>query len=123
MESDSEGLASSDSSMMSDQSLDHSLSDHSGFKHKFHHPLESRYSGTVGGSENADGDTQGSVSEGTSGDGISVSTQSIEIVPYEDFYENANVGGEMITVNHQTTTGQGGVTWQGDGDNEIIFGT
>ena len=38
-------------------SLDHDLSDHSGFKHKghFHHPLESRYSGT--NSENLDGDT------------------------------------------------------------------
>ena len=39
------------------ESLDHDLSDHSGFKHKghFHHPIESRYSNT--NSENFDGDT------------------------------------------------------------------
>ena len=66
-------------------SYDH-LSDHSGFQHKFDHPLESRYSGTV--SENLGGDTQGSYSRGTSGDGISVSSQSIELRPYEEFYEN-----------------------------------
>ena len=47
----------SSESEASDMSLDHDLSDHSGFKHKghFHHPLESRYSGT--NSENLDGDT------------------------------------------------------------------
>ena len=96
-ESDSEGMASSDSSAMSDQSLDHSLSDHSGHKHKFHHPLESRYSGTV--SDNPHGDTQGSVSEDTSGDGISVSTQSIELVEYEDFYDGAANAGASYTIN------------------------
>ena len=53
--SDSEGVASSDSSADSSNSLDHDLSDHSGFKHKFHHPLESRYSDTA--SENLGGDT------------------------------------------------------------------
>ena len=53
--SDSEGVASSDSSADSSNSLDHDLSDHSGFKHKFHHPLESRYSETA--SENLGGDT------------------------------------------------------------------
>ena len=58
--SDSEGVMSSDSSADSEDSLDHDLSDHSGFKHKFHHPLESRYSGTA--SENPHGDTQGSIS-------------------------------------------------------------
>lgn len=48
---------SSTSSEESEESLDHDLSDHSGFKHKghFHDPLESRYSGTH--SENLDGDT------------------------------------------------------------------
>ena len=47
----------SSASELSVASLDHDLSDHSGFKHKghFHHPLESRYSGT--NSENLDGDT------------------------------------------------------------------
>ena len=65
VESDSEGVLSSDSSALSEQSLSHDLSDHSGFKHgKFHHPLESRYSGTE--SENLHGDTQGSISRGTS---------------------------------------------------------
>ena len=54
-ESDSEGVASSDSSADSEDSLDHDLSNHSGFKHKFHHPLESRYSDTA--SENFGGDT------------------------------------------------------------------
>ena len=48
-------VPSSDSSGMSSSSLSHDLSDHSGFKHKFHHPLESRYSDTV--SENLHGDT------------------------------------------------------------------
>ena len=88
--SDSEGSPSSDSSALSEDSLDHDLSDHSAFKHKFHHPLESRYSGTA--SENLHGDTQGSYSLGSSdsdGDGVSVSTQSIEIVEYENFYEDA----------------------------------
>ena len=86
--SDSEdGEMSSDSSAMSEASLDHDLSDHSGHKHKFHHPLESRYSGTA--SENLHGDTQGSYSLGTSEDDgeVSVSTQSIELVEYEDFYD------------------------------------
>ena len=51
------GSSVSSSSEASVASLDHDLSDHSGFKHKghFHHPLESRYSGT--NSENLDGDT------------------------------------------------------------------
>ena len=95
--SDSEGSASSDSSAMSEESLDHDLSDHSGFKHKFHHPLESRYSGTA--SENLHGDTQGSYSLGSSeGSGeVSVSTQSIEIVEYQDFFEDANPGA-MYTI-------------------------
>ena len=83
--SDSEGVMSSDSSALSEDSLDHSLSDHSGHKHKFHHPLESRYSSTV--SENLHGDTQVSYSLGSSDD-VSVSTQSTEIVEYQDFYEN-----------------------------------
>ena len=68
--SDSEGVMSSDSSADSEASLSHDLSDHSGFKHgKFHHPLESRYSGTA--SENLNGDTQGSISRGTSNSGAS----------------------------------------------------
>ena len=63
-------VASADSSALSEASLDHDLSDHSGFKHgKFHHPLESRYSGTA--SENLNGDTQGSISRGTSNSGAS----------------------------------------------------
>ena len=88
--SDSEGVLSSDSSAMSSVSLDHDLSDHSGHKHKFHHPLESRYSGTA--SENLHGDTQGSYSLGTSEDDgeVSVSSQSIVLVEYEDFYEDGN---------------------------------
>lgn len=54
---ESAGSSSVSSTEMSVASLDHDLSDHSGFKHKghFHHPLESRYSGT--NSENLDGDT------------------------------------------------------------------
>ena len=51
-----------------------------------HHPLESRYSGTA--SENSSGYTQGSYSRGTSGDGISVSTQSITLKPFYGFYDN-----------------------------------
>ena len=82
----------SSASEASDMSLDHDLSDHSGFKHKghFHHPLESRYSGT--NSENLDGDTQGSHSHGTSdtqndGKASTVSTQSIVLEEYKEFYE------------------------------------
>ena len=87
--------ASSDSSGMSSVSLSHDLSDHSGFKHKFHHPLESRYSGTA--SENLHGDTQGSYSLGTSEDDgeVSVSTQSIELVEYMDFYEDGVSDAEL----------------------------
>ena len=74
----------------STDSLDHSLSDHSGFKHKhghFDHPLESRYSGTDSESWH---DTQGSVSKGTSnnpgGLASTVSTQSITLKEYKEFY-------------------------------------
>ena len=63
-ESDSEGSLSSDSSALSSVSLDHSLSDHSGFMKKHHQTGESRYSGTA--SENLHGDTAGSKSHGTS---------------------------------------------------------
>ena len=124
--SDSEGVLSSDSSALSSVSLSHDLSDHSGHKHKFHHPLESRYSGTA--SENLHGDTQGSYSLGSSeNDGeVSVSTQSIEIVEYQDFYEDANDAATLV-INGQgraDDTGMpGGVTWMGDADNEYIFGT
>ena len=60
MESDDASDANDSMSSASEASvasLSHDLSDHSGFKHKghFHHPLESRYSGT--NSENLDGDT------------------------------------------------------------------
>ena len=75
---------------VSTDSLDHSLSDHSGFKHKhghFDHPLESRYSGTDSESWH---DTQGSVSKGTSnnpgGLASTVSTQSITLKEYKEFY-------------------------------------
>ena len=60
MESDASSNGSDSDSSASEasvMSLDHDLSDHSGFKHKghFHHPLESSYSNTH--SENLDGDT------------------------------------------------------------------
>ena len=88
--SSSEGVASSDSSADSEQSLDHDLSDHSGYKHgHFHHPLESRRSGTA--SSNRSGDTQDSISQGTSGTGVS--TQSIILRPYQDIYANDNTSG------------------------------
>ena len=73
-------------------SLDHGLSDHSGFKHKhghFDHQLESRYSGTDSESWH---DTQGSVSKGTSGKASTVSTQSITLKEYKDFFANAASG-------------------------------
>ena len=81
----------------SSASLTHDLSDHSGFKHKhghFDHPLESRYSGTDSESWH---DTQGSVSKGTSnnpgGLASTVSTQSITLKEYREFYnENAALG-------------------------------
>ena len=86
-ESDSEGSLSSDSSAGSSVSVDHSLSDHSGFKFKHHHPDESRYSDT--NSENLHGDSAGSRSLGTSdnsGNPSLVSTVSIvEVLPF-DFY-------------------------------------
>ena len=88
--------------------------------------MESRYSGTA--SENLHGDSQGSFSLDTSeGDGeASVSTQSIEIVPYQDFFEDANPGATLV-INDQggadDTGNPGGVTWTGDADEEYIFGT
>ena len=76
----------------STESLDHDLSDHSGFKHKhghFHHPLESRYSGTDSESWH---DTQGSVSKGTSGRASTVSTQSITLKEFKDLFANTTSG-------------------------------
>ena len=130
---------SSNSSALSEQSLDHDLSDHSGYKHgHFHHPLESRRSGTA--SSNQSGDTQDSISEGTSGS--VVSTQSIILVPYANIYENANTSGtstrsEIVILSKSagdlagksafrkaTGTGlPGALAWTGDADNEYIFGT
>ena len=138
-ESDSEGSASSDSSALSEQSLDHDLSDHSGYKHgHFHHPLESRRSGTA--SSNRSGDTQDSISQGTSGTGVS--TQSIILRPYQDIYDNAitsdtstrseiqilsKSAGDLAgksAFREATGTGlPGGLAWTGDADNEYIFGT
>ena len=60
-----DGEVSSDSSDDSVESLDHDLSDHSWYKNMFNPDFdESRYSGTA--SENFGGDTQGSISEGSS---------------------------------------------------------
>ena len=60
----SEGVLSSDSSALSEASLSHDLSDHSGFKYFFRDSLESRYSGTD--SDNLLGDTNRSFSHGSS---------------------------------------------------------
>ena len=60
----SEFVLSSDSSALSEASLSHDLSDHSGYKHYFKDPLESRYSGT--NSDNLLGDTNRSFSHGSS---------------------------------------------------------
>ena len=87
------GSMSSDSEPDSSTSLslDHS---HSEFRHgkaHFRHPLESRYSKT--NSENLSGDTQGSISHGTSDDSDSpstISTVSINVRPFKDWYENVN---------------------------------
>ena len=59
------GVVSSNSSDDSVESLDHDLSDHSWHKNMYNPDFdESRFSGTA--SENLDGDTQGSISEGSS---------------------------------------------------------
>ena len=116
MESDSEGVPSSDSSALSEASLDHDLSDHSGFKHKHEHPDESRYSGTQ--SENLGGDTQGSYSLASSdGDGVSVSTQSIQLQSYQEFYEDANNTGSYTINGLGNDTGDPTIEWIGDMDN------
>ena len=60
----SEGVMSSDSSALSEASVSHDLSDHSGYKHYFRDSLESRYSGT--NSDNLLGDTNRSFSHGSS---------------------------------------------------------
>ena len=132
------GTQSVTSTEESEESLDHDLSDHSGFKHKghFHDPLESRYSGTH--SENLDGDTQGSHSHGTSdtqndGKASTVSTQSIILEEYKEFYAN-NADGEEVKIRdavdpgkmakgNRTTAAPGGIEWTGDADAEYIFGT
>ena len=88
---DSEGSASPDSEPDSSTSLDHS---HEEFGHEklfAHRHDESVYSHTY--SNNTLGDTQGSFSHGTSdasGEASEVSTVSILLRPYEEFYENAN---------------------------------
>ena len=140
VESNDDSMMGDDASMTntseSSDSLDHDLSDHSGFKHKghFHHPLESRYSGT--NSENLHGDTQGSHSHGTSnnsdGKASTVSTQSITLKSYENFYSN-NEDDQNIQVRdaetgkfangNRVTNAPGGIMWEGDGDAEYIFGT
>ena len=80
-----DGSVSSDSELDSSTSIDHTHA-------KFHKMLaflngeESNYSLTQ--SENLHGDTQGSISRGTSGDLSLLSTVSIDLVPYIDFYEN-----------------------------------
>ena len=117
----------------SSASLSHDLSNHSGFKYKhhFHHPLESRYSGTD--SESSGGDTQGSRSRGTSGLASTVSTQSITLEEFKDLYAN-NTDGRMYSFNDATMNSMsngiqsasglgGGITWEGDDDNEFLFGT
>ena len=121
----------SSASEASDMSLDHDLSDHSGFKHKghFHHPLESRYSGTD--SENLDGDTQGSHSHGTSdtqndGKASTVSTQSIVLEEYKEIYANDSdsevinimdaVDPSKVARGNRTTAAPGGIEWLGDND-------
>ena len=90
-ESDSEGVLSSDSSDDSSASVDHSLSDHSGFKHKHHHPEESRYSGT--NSLNLHGDSADSRSRGTSDNSDNpskVSTVSItQVLPFNFYGRNS----------------------------------
>lgn len=131
-------MQSSTSTETSVASLDHDLSDHSGFKHKghFHHPLESRYSNTD--SENLDGDTQGSHSHGTSdlqndGKASTVSTQSIILEEYKEFYANEEIKEEVkirdavdpgrMAKGNRTTAAPGGIEWTGDADAEYIFGT
>ena len=141
MESDSEGVPSSDSSALSNQSLSHSLSDHSGYKHvKNHHLSESRYSGTE--SDNFHGFTAWSISRGTSDGGAAsvVSTQSITLVEPMDFYENALTGTDETDDSTIETSlmlldrdgnfleddvvgGISGIRYQGDFDNEVVFGT
>ena len=132
------GTQSVTSTEESEESLDHDLSDHSGFKHKghFHDPLESRYSGTH--SENLDGDTQGSHSHGTSdtqndGKASTVSTQSIVLEQYREFYANESDSEEVKIRDavdpgkqargNRTTAAPGGIEWIGDNDAEYIFGT
>ena len=78
-----EGTASINSSDLSSEPLDH---DHSGdFKFLFNLALESLYSET--NSDNSSGDTQGSVSHGTSDLG-SISTVSFDVVSHIDIYAN-----------------------------------
>ena len=70
----SEDVQSSDSSALSEPSLSHDLSDHSGYKHHSSDLLESRYSGT--NSDNLSGDTNRSISRGSSQKTGEVSTVS-----------------------------------------------
>ena len=124
------GSMSSDSEADSSTSLDHS---HSEFRHgkaHFHHPLESRYSQT--NSENLRGDTQGSISHGTSDDSDSISTistVSINVRSFSDWYKNVNDNSTLDILDSDGEALVGmlrsarGVQWTGDADNEVIFGT
>ena len=85
------GEMSSDSEADSSTSIDHSHEEFGHGKLHAHHHDESVYSHTY--SNNTHGDTQGSFSHGTSdasGEASEVSTVSILLRPYEEFYENAN---------------------------------
>ena len=77
---------STDSANTSSTSLSHS---HAELDFKRNHlDLESRYSGTQ--SENIKGNTQGSISVGTSGLLSTLSTVSFTLEQYKEFYANSN---------------------------------
>ena len=80
------------------------------------------------------GYTGGSNSHGTSqrtGEYSTLSTVSIRIAKFKEFYENANTesANSIIILTHDDTDNPevygkvGGLQWTGDADNEYIFGT
>ena len=96
---------------------------------------ESRHSGTDL-SQNLSGYTGGSNSHGTSqrtGEYSTLSTVSIRLAKFKEFYENANTDADgdnsIIILTHDDTDNSdeygrvGGLQWTGDADNEYIFGT
>ena len=102
----------------------------------YHYPHsggESSHSGTLL-SKNLSGETGGSRSHGTSqrtGEASTLSTVSIKLKKFKEFFANDNTTTDDLTLSVELLSAAGGsefghvggLKWEGDEDNEYIFGT